>query len=474
MLFSSLEFLFAYFIATLALYFLVPPRWRNPVLLLTSLIFYGWGEPIYVFLMIATILVDQTAGAAIAYFDRTARRRAKRMTLIAAIVFNLGLLAFFKYANFVLDNLRLIPALSFLPSLQVTLPIGISFYTFQALSYVIDVYRGEVAAQKNPITFGAYVTLFPQLIAGPIVRYSDVEHELQHRAHHMEDINAGTQIFLCGLAKKVLLANSAGVMWERFRDVSAAQQTTLGAWLGLIFYTFQIYFDFSGYSDMAVGLGRIFGFHFPENFHYPFIARSVTDYWRRWHITLSSWFRSYVYIPLGGNRRGRGRTYVNMLIVWLLTGLWHGASWNFVLWGFFFFLVLAMERLFFGKVLNRLPAAVGHVWTLAVALFSFYLFVFDGSAATLDAAHAFAYLSAMFGGAPFANATVWYDLCHALLLLLVLAIGSTPLPRRIFKRLSEKFSGLEPVRLLLCLAALIICTAYLVDSSYNPFLYFRF
>ncbi len=474
MLFSSLEFLFAYLILTLVVYFLVPPRARNSVLLLVSLAFYGWGEPVYVFLMIATILVDDLAGLAIAYFDRCARPRAKKAALVAAVAFNIGLLAFFKYADFVLDNLRLIPALSSLPRLNLTLPIGISFYTFQALSYVIDVYRGEVKAQKSPVTFGAYVTLFPQLIAGPIVRYADVEKELEHRTVRMEDVNVGTRIFLCGLAKKVLLANNAGAVWEHFRDVPVAQQTTLGNWLGLIFFTFQIYFDFSGYSDMAIGLGRVLGFHFPENFRYPFVARSVSDYWRRWHMTLTSWFRSYVYIPLGGNRRGAGRTYLNMLIVWLLTGLWHGASWNYVIWGLFFFVILAAERAFLGKWLQRLPAAIGHIWTLAIAVFSFYLFVFDGSAATLDAAHALTYGAVMFGGAPLLDGATLYELGRNALLLGVLALAATPLPRRLMNRLVEKHRAFSLLQTALAFLALVVCTAYLVDSSYNPFLYFRF
>ena len=475
MLFSSLEFLFAYLILTTAVYFLTPPRARNIALLLTSLAFYGWGEPIYVFLMIATIAVDHLAGLAIARCHQKGNLRAKKATLIAAIAFNIGLLAFFKYADFVLDNLRLIPALASLPVLNITLPIGISFYTFQALSYVIDVNRGDVAAQKNPATFGAYVTLFPQLIAGPIVRYTDVERELHSRTHRMDDIHAGTRIFLCGLAKKVLLANSAGAVWEYFRDTPVAQQSALGAWLGLIFFTFQMYFDFSGYSDMAIGLGRIFGFHFNENFNYPFIARTVSDYWRRWHMTLTSWFRAYVYIPLGGNRRGTGRTYLNMLIVWLLTGLWHGAAWNFILWGLFFFVVLALERAFLGKLLQRLPAPVGHVWTLAVAVFSFYLFVFDGSQATLDLSHALAYGSAMFGGAPLATGALWYELSRNAVLLIALILAATPLPKKLWARLRDRTPAIsETAAIVLSLAALVLCTAYLVDSSYNPFLYFRF
>ena len=475
MLFSSLEFLFAYLIITLGVYFLVPRRARNLTLLLTSLAFYGWGEPVYVFLMIATIAVDHAAGLLIDRYHKKGMLRAKKAALVAAVVVNIGLLAFFKYAGFVFDNLRRVPALSSLPVLQIVLPIGISFYTFQALSYVLDVYRGEVQAQKNPITFGAYVTLFPQLIAGPIVRYSDVERELHSRTHRMDDINAGTRLFLCGLAKKVLLANSAGAAWEYFRDIPVAQQTTLGAWLGLIFFTFQIYFDFSGYSDMAIGLGRILGFHFPENFNYPFIARTVSDYWRRWHMTLTSWFRAYVYIPLGGNRRGVGRTYLNMLIVWLLTGLWHGAAWNYILWGLFFFVVLALERAFLGKLLQRAPAVVGHVWTLAIAVFSFYLFVFDGSVATLDLSHALSYGAAMFGGAPLASGALWYELSRNALLLVALCLAATPLPKRLATRLRDRAPAFsEALTIVLSLAALVLCTAYLVDSSYNPFLYFRF
>ena len=474
MLFSSLEFLYLFLPLTLLIYYLVPPRARNPVLLVVSLIFYGWGEPIYVFLMILTILVDNLAGVLI---ERYANRpRLKKAILIAAVVFNLGLLGFFKYADFIIANLRLIPGLSALKPLSVTLPIGISFYTFQALSYVIDVYRGEVKAQKNPATFGTYVALFPQLIAGPIVRYSDVEQELVSRTHRMEDINEGLRIFLCGLAKKVLLANNAGAMWEQLRDIPAAQQTVLGAWLGIAFYTFQIYFDFSGYSDMAIGLGRMLGFRFPRNFNYPFIARTVSDYWRRWHMTLSDWFRTYVYIPLGGNRRGKARTYLNMLIVWSLTGLWHGANWNFVLWGLFFFVVLALERAFLGKWLERAPRAIGHVYTILIVLFSFYIFVFDGSAPTLTGDAALQYLSTMFGasGAAFADAVLLYDVLRNLIFLVILCLAATPLPRRCMEALCRRLPAAQWLRVALCLAALILSTAYLVDSSYNPFLYFRF
>ena len=473
MLFSSLEFLYLFLPLTLLLYFTLPLRWRNPVLLVVSLVFYGWGEPVYVFLMVFTILVDYAAGLLI---ERAKTDKGRRAWLVTAIVINLALLAFFKYSGFVLDNLRRIPALSSLPTFSVPLPIGISFYTFQALSYVIDVYRREVKAQKDPVAFGTYVTLFPQLIAGPIVRYSDVDQQLTDRTHTLLDAAGGARTFVCGLCKKVLLANAAGALWAAMRDMPTEQQTVVGAWFGVICFTIQIYFDFSGYSDMAIGLGRMFGFRFPENFFYPMTARSVSDYWRRWHITLSTWFREYVYIPLGGNRRGMGRTYLNLLIVWALTGLWHGANWNFILWGLYFFVLLAAERLFLGKLLDKLPRAVGHVWTLLCVVFSFYIFVFDGSLSTLSGAAAMNYLGVMFAqvGAGFFGGGTGYELLRNLPLLAICIVGMTPLPKKLFWRAYEKSRVTAWVSVALCAVGLLLCTAYLVDSSYNPFLYFRF
>ena len=473
MLFSSLEFLYLFLPLTLLIYFLVPLRWRNPVLLLSSLIFYGWGEPKYILLMVLTILCDWGIGLLIARSDDEKKRRR---WLIVAILLNLGFLAVFKYAGFIVDNLRLIPPLSHLKPLSLRLPIGISFYTFQALSYVIDVYRRDVRPQRSPVTFGTYVTLFPQLIAGPIVRYCDVEKELSDRTHSVLMTASGARIFLCGLAKKVLLANTVGALWASIRDLPTEELTVVGAWLGLVAYTLQMYFDFSGYSDMAIGLGRIFGFRFPENFYYPFVARTITDYWHRWHITLSTWFREYVYIPLGGNRKGKARTYLNLLLVWLLTGLWHGASWNFVLWGLYFFVFLAIERAGLGKWLEKAPSIVGHLYTLAVVVFSFYIFVFDGSLSTLDGTSAIRYLSVMFGkaGAGFCNAAVRYELRRNALLLIACILGATPFPRRLWRHLWSKYTAMEMVTTLLCLLSLGICTMYLVDSSFNPFLYFRF
>jgi alginate O-acetyltransferase complex protein AlgI len=475
MLFSSLEFLYLFLPLTLLVYFCVPLRFRNPVLLVFSLIFYGWGEPIYVFLMIFTILVDYVAGLLI---ERAATDRRRRAWLITAIAINLLLLAFFKYSGFLLDNLRRIPALSGLPTFSVALPIGISFYTFQALSYVIDIYRRQVAVQKDPVAFGTYVTLFPQLIAGPIVRYSDVDRDLTARTHSVSLAAGGVRTFVCGLCKKVLLANTAGSIWATMRDMPVAQQTTVGAWLGILCFTIQIYFDFSGYSDMAIGLGRILGFRFPENFYYPMTASSITDYWRRWHITLSTWFREYVYIPLGGNRCGKGRTFLNLLIVWLLTGLWHGASWNFVLWGVYFFVLLAMERLFLGRFLEKAPRVLGHVWTLLCVVFSFYIFVFDSSLPTLSTSAALSYLGVMFGAGTgeWCNSSVLYELLRHLPFLALCIVGMTPLMKRLFWRLYEKGHARTGAWLsvVLSLLGLLLSTAYLVDSAYNPFLYFRF
>lgn len=471
MLFSSLEFLFLFLPLTLLCYFFVPLKARNVVLLLFSLIFYGWGERIYIWLMVFTILIDYLAGILVEHAKRKERPRAARGWLIAAVVINLTLLGFFKYADFFLDNLRLIPGLSSLPSLGLSLPIGISFYTFQALSYVIDVYRGEVAAQKNAVSFGTYVTLFPQLIAGPIVRYRDVAAELAHRNHSMTAAASGARTFLCGLAKKVLLANTAGAMWESFRAIPDAERTVLGAWLGIIFFTLQIYFDFSGYSDMAIGLGRILGFRFAENFHYPYVSRSITDFWRRWHISLSTWFREYVYIPLGGNRCSKGRMLLNLLITWMLTGFWHGASWNYLLWGLYFFLLLTVEKLFLGRWLEKLPRVLQHAYALFFIVIGWLIFVFEDSAAGLT------YLTSMLGlgGVGFANGTDLYELLRNGVFLVICIIACLPAPKRFFyRRLAARPRLTGALANTLSFGMLLLCVAYLINSSYNPFLYFRF
>lgn len=471
MLFSSLEFLFLFLPLTLLFYYLVPTKAKNAVLLLCSLVFYAWGERIYLWLMIFTIAADYAFGLLVERAKKHEKPRAAKRWLIAAIILNLALLGFFKYADFLLDNLRLIPALANLPTLSLSLPIGISFYTFQALSYVIDVYRGDATAQHSAVRFGTYVTLFPQLIAGPIVRYRDVAAELDHRTHTTSAVASGARTFICGLAKKVLLANTAGAMWESFRIVPDAERSVLGAWLGVLFFTLQIYFDFSGYSDMAIGLGRMLGFRFNENFYYPYVACSITDFWRRWHISLSTWFREYVYIPLGGNRCKTSRMIFNLLITWLLTGLWHGASWNYLLWGLYFFLLLTIEKLFLGKWLEKLPKILQHTYALFFIAIGWLIFVFEDSVAGL------AYLGTMLGigGAGAASGADVYEILRNAIFITLCTVACLPTPKRYFyRKLADHPRLVGALANTVSLGALILCTAYLVNSSYNPFLYFRF
>ena len=461
MLFSSLEFLYLFLPLTLLLYFCSPRPWRNAVLLFVSLVFYAFGEPIYLFLMLFTIAADYLFGRGIAYAQRNGR--SARWILVVSVVLNLALLGFFKYYDFLARSFSL-------PTLGLALPIGISFYTFQALSYVIDVYRNEVEAQRNLVSFGTYVTLFPQLIAGPIVRYQEIDEQLTaDRRYPVSRLAEGIATFSAGLAKKVLLANAAGELAE---GLLLGKVTLLGSWLWLIFYAFQIYFDFSGYSDMAIGLGRIFGFDFPENFRYPYCSRSITEFWRRWHITLSTWFREYVYIPLGGNRKGRWRTYRNLLITWALTGLWHGASWNFLFWGLYFFCLLALEKALLGKYLARLPRGISHLYALFFILLGWLIFSADG----LAFSQILLRVSALFGvGCEGLLGEAAWDFARKLPLLLAMAIGATPLPKRAYFSIVKKYPrGGRCLRNALCVLSLLLCTAYLVDSGYNPFLYFRF
>ncbi len=462
MLFSGFSFLFWFLPLCLIAYFLPnatgwgrSPRalpWQNTVLFIFSLLFYAWGEPLYVFLMLATI------GANAALALRIARGTHKRAYLISAIVLDVGLLLFFKY-----------PPLLGLPAPH--LPLGISFYTFQALSYVADVYVGRAEAEKNPFYVGLYVALFPQLVAGPIVRYTDVASELRSRTHSIQDAAEGVRRFAAGLAKKVLLANPAGALFAQFGAGGA--DTAVRAWLALLGFTFQIYFDFSGYTDMAVGLGRIFGFRFPENFRYPYIAKSVSDFWRRWHITLSSFFREYVYIPLGGNRRGALRTICNLLAVWALTGLWHGPSWNFVLWGLYYFLLLTAEKHVLKKLSWEAPAAIKWGATFLATLFGWMLFFFDGSTAALSLANLPQFVATLFGRGGFAVGSDLYDLVRSLSLLALCAIGATPLPKMLFTHLAERKTATF-ARTVLPLCALLLSIAALADAGFNPFLYFRF
>jgi len=461
LVFSSLPFLFFYLPAVLALYQLSPPRLRNLCLLAVSLLFYGWGEPVYVLIMLLSIAVDYTHGMLVERWRDNPRRA--RWAAASSVFWNLAILVFFKYWDFIAVNINSLTGIN-LPVLGLPLPIGISFYTFQTMSYTIDVYRRAAPVQKNAVTFGAYVTLFPQLIAGPIIQYRSVAEQLEHREEGLEKFTAGILRFTAGLAKKVLLANAIGQLWD---DTLASRGLTVtGAWLGLAAYAFQIYFDFSGYSDMAIGLGRMFGFEFLENFNYPYISRSVVEFWRRWHISLTTWFREYVYFPLGGNRVSRGKWIRNILIVWLLTGIWHGAGWNFLLWGLYYALWMLAERLFLGKRLERLPSVLRRIYTMLVVLVGWALFAVE------DMGQLAGYFRALFGGAALFCDADGYALRTYLPLLAILCVASTPAARSLWGRLRERERSLAAP--LLALGALVLCTASLVDASYNPFLYFRF
>ena len=457
MVFSSIPFLYYFLPAVMLVYFAAPGKLKNGVLLLFSLLFYGWSEPRLLALMVATILLFYLCGLAIG----KTRRKA---FLVLGTVLGVGLLAVFKYADFFIGSINAATGLS-LPMLRLALPVGISFYTFQCLSYIVDVYRGSVPPQRNLVSFGAYVALFPQLIAGPIVRYAHVARELESRRHSWEDAAQGAQRFLVGLGKKVLLADNFALLIRLFRE--SGEKSVLFYWMYAAAFTLNIYFDFSGYSDMAIGLGRIFGFHFEENFDYPYLSRSVSEFWRRWHMSLGSWFRDYVYIPLGGNRVSKPRWFLNILTVWLLTGLWHGAAWNFVLWGLLFAALLLLEKALPG--IQRLPGWLRHGYVLLVIAMSFVLFNADSlSQAGSD-------YRALFGcaGLPaVTKATLYYLRSYAVLFLLGI-LGATPLPRRIGERIAASKAGAVLTGLFLA-AVLLVSTAYMVDGSFSPFLYFRF
>ena len=454
MIFSSIPFLYYFLPLALLLCYLVPSRARNAFLLLASLAFYAWGEPKYLPVMAAATALGYGFGLAIERF-----RRFRKPLLVLSIASSLGFLLYFKYADFFLENLNAM-GLN-LPLLRLALPVGISFYTFQILSYTVDVYRGEVRAQRNPIDLACYVTFFPQLIAGPIVRYKDIAAQLRDRPQNLDNLRLGTGRFLVGLGKKVLLANLLGEVCAAWRVT--ADPSVLFSWLYAISYTLHIYFDFSGYSDMAIGLGKLFGFSFPENFNYPYISRSITEFWRRWHMSLGTWFRDYVYIPLGGNRKGKGRQFLNILIVWMLTGFWHGAAWNFLLWGLYFALLLMVEK-------AGLPVR-GRVYTLAAVVLGFVLF----DASSLSSA--LACVKGLFGlgGLPPVSTQGLYLLKSNLVLLAAAILGATPAPKRLWEQLEAKAprlsAGLAPIGMA---ALLLVSTACLVDGSYNPFLYFRF
>ena len=461
MLFSSIPFLYYFLPAVMLVYFLSPRAMKNAVLLIASLFFYGWGEPKLLGLMVFTIALFYGCGLAI---GRAQTKKWKKFWLTVSIVISISLLGLFKYADFFVSSFNSVTGLS-VPLLRLALLVGISFYTFQCLSYTIDVYRGNVPAQKNPISFGAYVTLFPQLIAGPIVRYIDVARELDERKHSWELVAAGLRRFIMGLAKKVILADNFALLIKLFRETG--DQSVLFYWMYAIAFTLNIYFDFSGYSDMAIGLGKIFGFHFIENFNYPYLSKSVTEFWRRWHMSLGSWFRDYVYIPLGGNRVKRWRWVINILVVWMLTGLWHGAAWNFVLWGLMFAGLLLLEK--WVPALQKLPAAVKHIYVLLLVIISFVIF----NAESLPQAGSDLACMFGFGGLPLVSNITLYYLGSFALLFLVGFVGATPAVKKLGLRIGETKVGaiLEPILLILLL---LICSAYLVDGAFSPFLYFRF
>ena len=468
MLFSSIVFLFTFLPAVMLLYYLLPVRFRNVILLLASLVFYAWGEPVYLFLMLLSILFNYFSGLDIA--RNLQDKRAAKRSLVFNLIINLAVLGFFKYEGFVLDTLNgILPVHISYHALP--LPIGISFYTFQILSYIIDVYRGNVKVQTNLPNFALYVTMFPQLIAGPIVQYADVDEQLASREISRTKFGEGSMYFIRGLAKKVLLANTSGMIFTEVSGLAKGNIAVMTAWLGAFAYMFQIYFDFSGYSDMAIGLGKMFGFEFNMNFNYPYVSKSITEFWRRWHISLSSWFRDYVYIPLGGNRVSKIKHIRNLLIVWFLTGLWHGAAWNFVAWGLYYGVILIIEKYLLSPVLDRLPDVVRHIYSIVLVVIGWVLFFSSSFGQAAD------YIRVMFGAGAhgFADRESMYLLTSNLILWLILIFGSTPLVHfRYEHMLRTKKWNTTIINSVVYVALFIVCIAYLVTETYNPFLYFRF
>ena len=465
MLFSSINFLYYFLPCVLILYFLVPTKYKNSILLISSLLFYFYGEPIYILVMLGAILSGYIHGILINKYPKH-----KKIFLISSIIISLGALGLFKYSNFAITNINQLLGTN-IKLLNLALPIGISFYTFQILSYVIDVYKGKVPVQKNIIKLATYVSLFPQLIAGPIVRYIDVEKELTNREHTFENFSTGITRFCIGLAKKVLIANQLGELCQIFLQTD--EKSILFYWIYGISFSLQIYFDFSAYSDMAIGLGKIFGFHFLENFNYPYISKSITEFWRRWHISLGTWFKDYVYIPLGGNRVGKLKLIRNILVVWMLTGFWHGAEWTFIFWGLLFGILLMIEKLFLLNKLEKAPKIVGHIYVLFIIMISFIIF----NAGSIG--EAINQIAGLFGanGETFINHYTVYYLKNYLVIFVIAIIGATPFVKNAINHLKENgkirkiVNILEPITVVVLL---LVVTAYLVDSSYNPFLYFRF
>ena len=467
MVFSSLVFIFLFFVAVMLIYYAVPKKLKNFVILLSGIVFYAWGEPVYVLVMLGSTLIDYTAGLLIWKFDKNIV--VKRICLIVSLVMNLSLLGVFKYSSFLINNANNLFALG-LNDPKLPLPIGISFFTFQSMSYTIDMYLGKIKVQKNPISFAAFVTLFPQLVAGPIVRYDDISKELDDRTINLDIIYEGITRFITGLGKKVLIANSVGLLWDTVIAYDLSSVSVLTVWLGIIAYTLQIYFDFSGYSDMAIGMGKMMGFNFPENFDYPYLSKSISEFWRRWHITLGAWFRSYVYIPMGGNRKGMKRTIFNLAVVWTLTGIWHGADWTFIVWGALYGVMIILERLFLGKVLEKLPSAVCWVYTMLLVMLGWVLF------ASPDISTAGSYIAAMFGstGLLWDNTAIYLLLNYGIILVIGI-FAATDAWKVITERLSAKLpTAVSYITPFAKTAVLLICIAYIADASYNPFLYFNF
>lgn len=468
MVFSSLIFIFIFLPITLIIYYLVPRTKQNYVLLISSLFFYGWGEPVYIILMVISIMINHLGGLLIQEYREN--KDFCKFIFITVLVVDLSSLVFFKYYGFIVDNINLI----FNTSLRIRnlpLPLGISFYTFQLISYVADVYMERVEAQDNIITFGAYISMFPQLVAGPIVQYRHVKEQLFNREESIYKFGVGVERFIMGVGKKVLLANNLGLVWKAIKAMPIGEISLLSSWLGIIAFTLQIYFDFSGYSDMAIGLGKMMGFDFLENFKYPYISRSVTEFWRRWHMSLSGWFREYMYIPLGGNRRGNKIQFRNLMIVWFATGLWHGASWNFVVWGLYFGVLIFLEKMYISKFLEKLPKGFGHVYTLILIIIGWVFF----EATSLRGA--MAYLSVMFGmsGNAIIDNMGIYTLRSNFLIITLAIIAATPFFKNLFKLIKEKLQlrGVA-VAIVSNIIILFVSTVYLVSETYNPFLYFRF
>lgn len=480
MVFSTSIFIYLFLPITLIIYYLAPKKGKNLIILLSGLLFYSWGEPIYVIVMLISTMIDYFAGLIMNHFE--GRKVPRRICLIVSIVMNLGLLGIFKYSGFIAENINAIAGtqlidinnmnffgIEYLPMNM--LPIGISFFTFQSMSYTIDLYLGNVKVQKNPISFAAFVTLFPQIVAGPIVRYDDVAKELDDRSITIDLIYDGIIKFIIGLSKKVLIANSIGALWTSIKATDIANVSVVSSWLGILAFTFQIYFDFSGYSDMAVGLGKMMGFNFPKNFDYPYLSKSISEFWRRWHITLGAWFKSYVYIPLGGNRKGMARTIFNLAVTWFLTGVWHGASWNFILWGTLYGVVIILEKLFLGKLLDKIPDIFGHIYTMLLVILGWVLFD------TADLPTAGAYIAKMFGfgGGAFIDSTAMYQIATYGITFIICIIGCTNLPKLAVEALKKKSAVLVNYGGIAVMTGMfIICAAYLVDQTYNPFLYFNF